>query len=92
MFATGIARLSGEGPLEANIMVTKTGAQWNAMVLDFGLGGFERDAEGWSLPRLTATRELLGTPSYAAPEQLRSQRRNCAGSSASARTTKRRRY
>src|SRR5262249_46128513 len=57
----------------ANIMVTKTGAQWNAMVLDFGLGGFARDAEEWSLPRLTATRELLGTPSYAAPEQLRGE-------------------
>jgi TOMM system kinase/cyclase fusion protein len=57
----------------ANIMVTRTGAQWNAMVLDFGLGGFARDAEGWSLPRLTATRELLGTPSYAAPEQLTGQ-------------------
>src|SRR5262249_4083500 len=57
----------------ANIMVTKTGAQWNAMVLDFGLGGFARDAEDWPLPRLTATRELLGTPSYAAPEQLRGE-------------------
>jgi TOMM system kinase/cyclase fusion protein len=57
----------------ANIMVTKTGAQWNAMVLDFGLAGFVRDAEDWSLPRLTATRELLGTPNYAAPEQLRGE-------------------
>jgi TOMM system kinase/cyclase fusion protein len=57
----------------ANIMVTKTGAWRNAMVLDFGLGGFLRDVENQSLPRLTATYELLGTPCYAAPEQLRGE-------------------
>src|SRR5436190_22329111 len=56
-----------------NIMVTGTGAQRNAVVLDFGLGGLARTAQDWSLPRLTATRELLGTPGYAAPEQLRGE-------------------
>src|SRR5204863_3788116 len=56
-----------------NIMVTQTGAQRNALVLDFGLGGLARAVEDWSLPRLTATREILGTPSYAAPEQLRGE-------------------
>ncbi len=56
-----------------NIMVTRTGARRNAMVLDFGLGGFSREAEGWHLPRITATYELLGTPCYAAPEQLRGE-------------------
>jgi TOMM system kinase/cyclase fusion protein len=56
-----------------NIMVTRTGARRNALVLDFGLGGFVREAEGWDLPRLTATYELLGTPCYAAPEQLRGE-------------------
>ena len=56
-----------------NIMVTKTGARRNALVLDFGLGGFTRDAEAWTLPRITATQELLGTPCYAAPEQLRGE-------------------
>src|SRR5439155_1357356 len=49
-----------------NIMVTKTGARRNALVLDFGLGGFTREASGWALPRLTMSRELIGTPCYAA--------------------------
>jgi TOMM system kinase/cyclase fusion protein len=57
----------------ANIMITKTGALRNAMVLDFGLGGILREVEDRSLPRLTATHELLGTPCYAAPEQLRGE-------------------
>ena len=56
-----------------NIMVTKTGARRNALVLDFGLGGFSREATGWALPRLTVSRELMGTPCYAAPEQLRGE-------------------
>ena len=56
-----------------NIMVTKTGARRNALVLDFGLGGLSRDARDWTLPRLTATCELMGTPCYAAPEQLRGE-------------------
>ena len=56
-----------------NIMVTRTGARRNALVLDFGLSGFTQDAEGWVLPRLTATQEMMGTPCYAAPEQLRGE-------------------
>ena len=56
-----------------NIMVTKTGARRNALVLDFGLGGFARDADAWMQPRITATQEALGTPCYAAPEQLRGE-------------------
>jgi TOMM system kinase/cyclase fusion protein len=53
-----------------NIMVTKTGARRNALVLDFGLGGFAADC-GMETVRLTATHEMMGTPCYAAPEQLR---------------------
>jgi TOMM system kinase/cyclase fusion protein len=56
----------------ANIMVTATGARRNALVLDFGLGGFAAGAS-WELPTLTRSREFLGTPSYAAPEQLRGE-------------------
>ena len=56
-----------------NIMVTKTGARRNALVLDFGLGGVTRDLEDWALPRITMTYEMMGTPCYAAPEQLRGE-------------------
>lgn len=56
-----------------NIMVTKTGVRRNALVLDLGLGGFASEAQNWELPRLTATQEMMGTPCYAAPEQLRGE-------------------
>jgi TOMM system kinase/cyclase fusion protein len=55
-----------------NIMLTKTGIRRNAMVLDFGLGGFAEYAV--EATRLTATHEMMGTPCYAAPEQLRGER------------------
>jgi TOMM system kinase/cyclase fusion protein len=55
----------------ANIMVTRTGARRNALVLDFGLGGFSRHENVGG--RLTATGEMLGTPCYAAPEQVRGE-------------------
>src|SRR5438876_2498218 len=56
-----------------NIMVTRTGVRRNALVLDFGLGGFTQEAESWALPRITQTHEMMGTPCYAAPEQLRGE-------------------
>ncbi len=55
-----------------NILLCKTGAQTHAMVVDFGLGGFSQGADRQGLPDLTASQELIGTPRYAAPEQLRS--------------------
>src|SRR5262245_1358781 len=54
-----------------NIMVTSTGIRRNALVLDFGLGGFWREVGNRSLARLTPTHELMGAPCHAAPEQLR---------------------
>lgn len=55
----------------ANVMVVGTGARRNAMVLDFGIGALIEERQELDLTRITATREPLGTPAYAAPEQLR---------------------
>ncbi|MBK7974188.1 MAG: protein kinase [Deltaproteobacteria bacterium] len=55
-----------------NILLCKTGLQAHAMVVDFGLGGFANGADRMGLPELTASQEMIGTPRYAAPEQLRS--------------------
>ncbi|MCB9542898.1 MAG: AAA family ATPase [Myxococcales bacterium] len=52
-----------------NIMVTETGARRNALILDFGTGALA-DGHGDGA-RITASLEVLGTPAYAAPEQLR---------------------
>jgi class 3 adenylate cyclase len=55
----------------SNIMVIPTGVRRNALVLDLGIGALT-DAEGVEgYDKITATNEMLGTPSYAAPEQLR---------------------
>lgn len=56
-----------------NIMITSTGVRRNAMVLDFGIGAIVEAARLEEFSRLTKTNELLGTPAYAAPEQLRGQ-------------------
>jgi len=57
----------------SNIMVIATGARRNALVLDFGIGALTEASpvEGWT--RLTPTNEALGSPGYAAPEQMRCQ-------------------
>jgi serine/threonine protein kinase/tetratricopeptide (TPR) repeat protein len=55
----------------ANIMVTPTGARRNATVLDFGIGGVLREAQGLDEKTLTTTFERMGTPAYSSPEQLR---------------------
>src|SRR5262249_38581465 len=44
----------------------------NAMVLDFGLAGFAPGTHHASA-RLTATHDIMGTPSYGAPEQMRGE-------------------
>jgi len=55
-----------------NIMVTSTGARRNALVLDFGLGTLPSENQE-DLAKITKTQEALGTPTYAAPEQLRGE-------------------
>ena len=56
-----------------NIMVTHSGLRRNATVLDFGLGGFVAGSTAMATARLTASRDFMGTPAYAAPEQLRGE-------------------
>jgi TOMM system kinase/cyclase fusion protein len=53
-----------------NLMVTSTGVRRNALVLDFGLGTLPSENQE-DLARITKTQEVLGTPTYASPEQLR---------------------
>jgi TOMM system kinase/cyclase fusion protein len=54
----------------ANVMLSAAGARRSALVLDFGLGGVAEDRRRADWQTLTQTREFLGTPLYAAPEQL----------------------
>jgi TOMM system kinase/cyclase fusion protein len=56
-----------------NIMLTNTGLRRNALVLDFGLGTLSDEDRREELSRITRTRDTLGTPAYAAPEQLRGE-------------------
>jgi TOMM system kinase/cyclase fusion protein len=56
-----------------NVMITETGARRNAVVLDFGLGAFTGDRAHADGGVLTGMHEMLGTPCYAAPEQLRGE-------------------
>jgi TOMM system kinase/cyclase fusion protein len=53
----------------ANIMVVPTGARRNALVVDFGIGVLTEISAHESI--VTVSHESIGTPAYAAPEQLR---------------------
>ncbi|MBW2389652.1 MAG: AAA family ATPase, partial [Deltaproteobacteria bacterium] len=53
-----------------NLMLSTAGVRRSALVLDFGLGGLAEDRRRKEWETLTQTREFLGTPMYAAPEQL----------------------
>ncbi|WP_437639192.1 TOMM system kinase/cyclase fusion protein [Sorangium sp. So ce854] len=55
----------------SNLMIMPTGARRNALVLDFGIGAIAEDVEAAGEASLTGDDEFLGTPPYAAPEQLR---------------------
>lgn len=54
-----------------NIMVTQTGAAPHAVVLDFGIGAFADWARPTDYTSLSLDGDVMGTPAYAAPEQLR---------------------
>ncbi|WP_437579922.1 TOMM system kinase/cyclase fusion protein [Sorangium sp. So ce887] len=54
----------------SNIMILPTGARRNALVLDFGIGAIAEDIGIAGEADLTSDDEMLGTPAYAAPEQL----------------------
>ncbi len=62
-----------------NIVVIREGVGWTAKVVDFGLAKMVEQelragGEGSSGPTLTRTGEVLGTPVYMSPEQVRSMR------------------
>ncbi|MCG8417496.1 MAG: TOMM system kinase/cyclase fusion protein [Proteobacteria bacterium] len=57
----------------SNIMINPAGARRNALVLDFGIGTIVKGLQPLDYQNLTRTNESLGTPGYAAPEQLRGQ-------------------
>jgi serine/threonine protein kinase len=56
-----------------NIMVSATGLRPQITVLDFGISAFLDGTLIDEFRNLTVTREVLGTPAYAAPEQLRGE-------------------
>jgi len=50
----------------SNVMVVASGGRRNAVILDFGIGGYCDDDQ----IRMTATGDWLGSASYSAPEQI----------------------
>ena len=55
----------------ANIMVVDTGVSVHAKILDFGIGTMTPDARNTAFADVTRSGDVLGTPLYSAPEQLR---------------------
>src|SRR5262245_27446380 len=58
----------------SNFMLSGTPPRRNAVVLDFGLGGLAEGRRRKEWQTLTQTREFLGTPVDASPEQLSGER------------------
>jgi len=55
-----------------NIMVIHTGSKLHAKVLDFGIGEYAHDSNFYTNSS-SNTDEIVGTPAYCAPEQLRGE-------------------
>ncbi len=56
-----------------NIMVFKSGNKHHAKILDFGIGTFINDVWYKKDDQLTLSQDILGTPRYCSPEQLRGE-------------------
>ncbi|MCP3097293.1 TOMM system kinase/cyclase fusion protein [Myxococcus sp. K15C18031901] len=54
-----------------NIMIVSTGPSTHVKVLDFGISTLTLEARDTAFHNVTRSNELLGTPRYSAPEQLR---------------------
>lgn len=54
-----------------NIMVFTSGSKVYIKILDFGIGAMTHQFKPFDQTQLTMTEDVLGTPIYAAPEQLR---------------------
>ncbi|HEU4533385.1 MAG TPA: TOMM system kinase/cyclase fusion protein, partial [Polyangiaceae bacterium] len=55
----------------ANVMVVSTGRSVHVKVLDFGVSTLTLEARNTAFHNVTRSREMVGTPRYSAPEQLR---------------------
>lgn len=55
----------------ANIMIVSTGLTPHVKVLDFGISTLTLEARDTAFHNVTRSHELVGTPKYCAPEQLR---------------------
>jgi TOMM system kinase/cyclase fusion protein len=56
-----------------NVMITMTGGAPQAKILDFGIGALLPDAQRGDERTLTRSHEVLGSPQYCSPEQLRNE-------------------
>ncbi|SEB47467.1 TOMM system kinase/cyclase fusion protein [Tenacibaculum sp. MAR_2009_124] len=57
----------------SNIMVSELSSKNHIKILDFGIGAFTRDFRSADYKNITVTQDILGTPMYSAPEQLRGE-------------------
>ncbi len=56
-----------------NIMVSQMASRLHIKILDFGIGSFSKEFRSVDYRSLTLSEEMMGTPNYSAPEQLRGE-------------------